>query len=189
MSRVRQFVVRLQDPAQLFMANPPSPSSPDYTEFTAQPAMDTVRDLLLMRRPPKDAEIQLVVVLPKDKITPGLQDQLQRSVRRWIVVQNRLDVEKTSATGAVGRRLFVISCLVFLALQTLALIVRNLGDQLDNLVVDAVGEGLSVASWVILWVPVQMFTVEMWRGSIWRRRMAHMEQMTVLVRDEEQAEA
>lgn len=181
MARIRQIVVRLQDPKQLFVANPPDPASPEYTEYTAQPAMDTVRDMLLMRRPPRDAEIQLVVVLPESAITPGLQERLTESVRRWIRVQNRLDVERTSVDGAIGRRLFMISAVVFIALQTLAILIRDWGDRLDDLLIDAIGEGLSVASWVILWVPVQMFTVEAWRGGIWRRRMEQLERMNVLV--------
>ena len=56
MANRRTIVVRLQRPEQLFEADDVSPMSADYTEFTAQPAMDTVRDVLLMRMPPKDTE-------------------------------------------------------------------------------------------------------------------------------------
>ena len=111
MPNVRQFVVRLDRPEQLFEADPISPTSSAYTEYTAQPAMDTVRDLLLMRLPPKDADVQIDVVLPPDQVRAGLDDELTAAVRRWVRVQNTIDVETTEAGGAVGRRLFLLGLL------------------------------------------------------------------------------
>jgi hypothetical protein len=59
--------------------------------------------------------------------------------------------------------------------------VKNVGADVSDYLVDAVGEGLSVASWVMLWFPVQMFTVEVWRSSIRRRRSRILERITVEV--------
>jgi hypothetical protein len=92
-----------------------------------------------------------------------------------------MDVESTEADGAVGRRLFVFGVAAFLLLQTLSQFVAHLGDRYDDLVVDAVAEGLNVTSWVMLWFPVQLFTVQAWRASIRRRRMHVMERLTVTV--------
>ena len=44
MPSVRQFVVRLDRPEQLFEADPISPTSSAYTEYTAQPAMDMEKE-------------------------------------------------------------------------------------------------------------------------------------------------
>lgn len=175
----RTIVVRLQRPEQLFEADPVAPTSPEYTEYTAQPAMVTVRDMILMRMPPKHAEIELQVVLPEDQMRDGLGEELTVAVRRWLRVQNRMDVEATEAGGAIGRRLFLLGVAAFLVLQTTSIFVRSIGDDLDNYLVDAIGEGLSVTSWVMLWFPVQLFTVELWRAQIRRRRVRSMEQMTV----------
>lgn len=182
MSTRRQIVIRLSTAAQLFTVAPVSAMSPDYTEYTAQPAMDTVRDLVLRRSPPKDEDLVLVIELPADQLHPGLDDKLTVAVRRWTTVQNIIDDDATSAGGAVGRRLFVVGVLAFLALQVLSIVVRRLGDDWDNYLVDAVGEGLSVTSWVMLWFPVQIFTVEAWRSRIRRRRAAAISRMTVRTR-------
>ncbi len=181
MPSVRHIVIRLQRPEQLFAPDPVSPTSPDYTEYTAQAAMDTVRDMLLMRMPPKNTEIELQVVLPADQVRDGLSEELTTAARRWLKVQNTMDVESTEADGAIGRRLFVFGVIAFLILQTLSQFVAHLGDQYDDLVVDAVAEGLNVTSWVMLWFPVQLFTMQAWRASIRRRRMRIMERLTVQV--------
>lgn len=180
MPGVREITVRLNRPDQLFTADT-SPESPDYSEFTAQPAMITVRDMLIARMPRHHSEIRLVVLLPEEHIRPGLGEELSEAVRRWVRVQNIIDVDTTGAGGAIGRRLFMICAGVFMVLQTISIVVKNLGDDVGNYLVDAVGEGLSVASWVILWFPVQLFTVEVWRSRLRRRRAKVIERISVTV--------
>ncbi|MEY4136696.1 MAG: hypothetical protein RL205_824 [Actinomycetota bacterium] len=181
MPTTREFVVRLDSPEQLFTASPVSPMSDAYTEFTAQPAMETVRDLLLLHSPSKADEVELILVLPDDLVRPGIDAELTTAVRRWIRVQNTIEGESTQAGGAVGRRLFVLGVITFFLLQLASITVRKYGDTVDNYAVDAVAEGLGVISWVMLWFPVQIFTVEAWRGSIRRRRATSIERMTVQV--------
>ncbi len=181
MAPLRQLVVRLDRPEQLFVADPVSPMSSRYTEFTAQPAMDTVRDLLLMRSPAKDAEIELLLVLPEHQVHAGLDAELTDAVRRWVRVQNLMDTEQSGAGGAIGRRLFFVGVGAFLLLQTLSIVVKKIGDATNDYVIDAIGEGLSVTSWVMLWFPVQIFTMEAWRSRIRRRRAKVIERMTVRV--------
>lgn len=180
---IRQIIVCLQHPGQLFTVDPVSPTSVDYTEYTAQPAMDTVRDMLLARQPPRDARIELLIRLPRDQMHPGIQDELGVAVRRWLRVQNLMDVDATHAGGAVGRRLLVLGILSFLVLQITSLVVRNSGGPDDEYLFDALGEGLSVTSWVMLWFPVQLVTMEVWRSSIRRRRMRIIERLDVAVEE------
>jgi hypothetical protein len=181
MSTTRTIVVTLSHPEQLFLADDVKPSSPDYSEFTAQPAMDTVRDMLLMRMPRKTTDIELEVVLPNDQVRSGLDNELTEAVRRWVRVQNTMDVESSQADGSIGRRLFLLGFLAFMVLQTLSIWVRKLGEDTNDFLLAAIAEALGVVSWVMLWFPVQMFTVEVWRASIKRRRMLAMERMTVKV--------
>jgi hypothetical protein len=174
-------VVKLNRPAQLFETDPVEPSSPDYTEYTAQPAMDTVRDMLLIRMPSRETSIDLQLVLPKASMRPGLDADLTAAVRRWVTVQNRIDVDTSHAAGAIGRRLFLLGLLAFMFLQCASIVVRKLGEDTNDLLLAALAEALSVSSWVMLWFPVQMFTMEVWRSTIRRRRMDDMERMTVHV--------
>jgi hypothetical protein len=181
MTSTRTIVVPLRHPEQLFAADPVKPSTTDYTEFTAQPAMDTVRDMLLMRMPRRTTDIQLQVVLPNDQVRAGLDAELTEAVRRWVRVQNRMDVESSEVDGSIGRRLFVLGFLAFMVLQCLSIFVRKLSEDTNDLLLAAIAEALGVISWVMLWFPVQMFTMESWRSSIRRRRMSAMERMTVAV--------
>lgn len=181
MPGMRRFVVRLDRPEQLFETDPISPTSPDYTEYTAQPAMDTVRDLLLVRMPRRGSDVEIEVVLPPEHVRPGLDEELTAAVRRWVRVQNTIDVETTEAGGAVGRRLFLLGLLAFFVLQVSSIWVRNQADDVDSYLVDSVGEGLSVASWVMLWFPLQLATMEVWRAVLRRRRMRVIERVSVRV--------
>ncbi|MBU6279516.1 MAG: hypothetical protein KGN78_09735 [Actinomycetales bacterium] len=177
--RTRRIVIRLDDPEQLFYAKPPHPSSPDYTEFTAQPAMDTVRDILLMRLPTRHTRVEIDLVLPAKKLHAGLDEELTTAVRRWVRVQNRMQGEASEVEGVVGRRLFILGALAFLVFQSLSIVVRNHGELWGNIFVNDLGEGLGVASWVMLWVPVQIFTIEAWRSAIARRRFRTLERVSV----------
>jgi len=180
-SSTRTIVVPLNHPEQLFTADIVKPSSSDYSAFTAQPAMDTVRDMLLMRMPRKTTDIELEVVLPNDQVRAGLDAELTDAVRRWVSVQNTMDVESTEADGSIGRRLFLLGFVAFMLLQTLSIFVRKLGEDTNDFLLAAIAEALGVISWVMLWFPVQMFTVEVWRASIKRGRMKAMERITVKV--------
>lgn len=181
MPTTREFIVRLDSPDQLFTARAVSPMSESYTEFTAQPALETVRDLLLLRSPAKTDDIELIVVLPDDQVRSGMDAELTAAVRRWITVQNALDGEATKASEVVGRRLFIFGFLSFFLLQLASIAVRKYGDTVDDYFIDALAEGLGVISWVMLWFPVQIFTVEAWRSSIRRRRARAIERMVVRV--------
>lgn len=182
MTRKRTIVVPLKHADQLFVADDIRPWSPDYTEFTAQPAMDTVRDLLLRHLPRKTTEIEIQVILPNDQVRTGLADELTIAVRRWVKVQNIMDAEATGADGPIGRRLFVLGLLAFMVLQSISILVRKLAEQdSNNLPLDAIAEALSVSSWVMLWFPVQIVSVEAWRHALRRRRMDAIERLTVTV--------
>lgn len=178
---LRQIYVRLSRPEQLFVADRIDPWSAAYTEYTAQPAMVTIRDMLMSRMPRSSQQVHLVVALPAQACRDGLDAELTEAVRRWVRVQNLMEIDTTQADGAVGRRLFAICSMVFMVLQTMSILVKNVGAEVDDYLVDAIGEGLSVASWVMLWFPVQLFTVEVWRSAIRRRRSRILERITVEV--------
>ena len=178
---MRRFVVRLDRAEQLFDTDPVSPMSEGYTEYTAQPAMDTIRDQLLVHMPARQDTVEIEVQLPPDQVREGLADDLTQAVRRWVQVQNRIDVDTTEAGGKTGWRLFFIGILAFFVLQLSSLWVRSQEEAFDEFLIGSVGEGLTVASWVMLWFPLQMATMEVWGAMIRRRRMRVIERVSVLV--------
>lgn len=177
--------VHLSTPHQLFETDDLSPFSPLYTEFTAQPAMETVRDMLLRRQPHRSSSVELLLILPADQIQVGLDELLTQAVRRWVRAQNMMDIDSTEAGGAIGRRLLPLGVLAFLLFQTASVLVRNSAAPEDEYLIDVLAEGLSITSWVLLWFPVQLTTMDVWRAMIRRRRMRILERMTVRVEPED----
>jgi len=177
---VLTYVVRLQHPRQLFQADPVDPMSRLYTEFTAVPALDTVRDLVLAS-PTGHRGVRLVIELPSACVTPGLQEELTEAIARYVAVANTLDSDIRAADGPIVRRLLVLSVAAFFLVQTCAIWVRNLGERTGIDPVQALGEGLTVASWVLLWVPVQQLTVEQWRSHLQARRVRALRHPEIVV--------
>ncbi len=174
-----QLRVRLDHPGQLFKADDISPSDPRYTEYTAQPALDTVREELLIKTLPKNQPVELLLELPAEHIHPSTEAQLNEAVHRYLQVENKLDQESFQSRGPVVRRLLVVSLAVFFAIQMVSITIKNLTNSDDYYVTDSISEGLAVTSWVILWVPVQFLTVDAWQRSLRRRRLGTINRMQV----------
>ena len=71
--------------------------------------------------------------------------------------------------------------IAFFILQVTSIWVRQKANDHDGYLVDSLGEGLSVASWVMLWFPLQLATMEVWRAVLRRRRMRVIERVSVNV--------
>lgn len=176
-----QLRVRLDHPGQLFKADDISPTDPRYTEYTAQPALDTVREELLIKTLPKDQPVELLLEVPEEHIHPTTETQLNEAVHRYLFVESKLDQESFQSRGPVFRRLLVVSVIVFFAIQVIAITVKNLTNAEDYYITDSLSEGLAVTSWVILWVPVQFLTVDAWQRNLRRRRLRAINRMQVRV--------
>lgn len=64
--------IRLQDPRQLFEVLPVDPMTDDYTPFTAQPALVSLRDRMLRQSRRAAPGTTLTVVLPEHQVRDGL---------------------------------------------------------------------------------------------------------------------
>jgi hypothetical protein len=174
-----QLRVRLDHPDQLFKADDISPSDPRYTEYTAQPALDTVREELLIKTLPKDQPVELILEIPQEYIHASSEKQLNEAVHRYLQVENKLDQESFQSRGPVVRRLLVVSIVVFFSIQMVSITIKNLTNSEDYYLTDSLAEGLAVTSWVILWVPVQFLTVDAWQRRLRRRRLGTINRMQV----------
>lgn len=177
---VRTFTVRLRSPHQLFRTSAVDPMSPEYSEFTAVPALDTIRELVIAS-PTRHHRIRLVLELPASEVTPGLADELTVAIDRYLDVATALDTDAARASGPISRRLLLLSAGAFMVVQLTAIWVRNVGDATGADLLQALGEGLTVASWVLLWVPIQLLTVESWRSRLRSRRLAALRDPEVVL--------
>jgi hypothetical protein len=141
--------------------------------------MDTVRDMLLRKQPRGTAEVELVVNLPCDQFQPGLEEALTVGIRRWVHAQNLIDLDSTEAGGAIRRRLLPLGVIAFFLFQLASILVKSNTKPTEEYLIDVVGEGLSITSWVLLWFPVQLMTMEVWRSAVERRRLRVLDRITL----------
>jgi len=157
--------ISLRDPAQLFTTIEVDPRSTDYGEYAVRPAIESVRDALVVDPPSGDGSIELRISLPRASITPGLDAELTAAVRRWADVELEVDARRSGATWARARRMTVAVVALFLLVQLVTLAIRRAATAVDNDIVAALAEGVSVVGWVLLWFPIDSYLVERSRRS------------------------
>jgi len=131
--------------------------------------MQTLLDELHTRSP--DAAIHLTLYLPGDQITPELEERTKDAIRRYCEFQienNEREVENTRYSGQRAFRVGLVGMAIFLLLSTICYVVANKASNYLILGIAAVmATFFSVASWVIIWGPVDTL-VYGWR-TIWRQ--------------------
>ncbi len=148
-----RFEIGLERPDQLFTADPPAPTSPWYGRFTVEPALEVVRRETW--RPRRGEPVVVEVVLPAAEVRPGLAEELTAAARRWFVVADEVDASLGRSAAVEGRWTLLPSFAWFLALILVSFFVLRLGRAVHETFVLAIGQGITVSAWVILWVPVE----------------------------------
>lgn len=175
-----RFEIELERPGQLFTADPPPPTSPAYHRFTVEPALEVVRRESWRLRSGDPVVIDLV--LPAEEAHPALADELTVAARRWFAVADEIDASLGRAETVVGVRTFLPSLLLFFALILVSFVVVRFGNRLGDSFVRALGQGLTVAAWVILWVPIERLSADVISRRARHRRAKALAAATVEVR-------
>jgi hypothetical protein len=153
----QDLVVRVADIRDLFTAPDTDPLSQHEGEVMGEPAlMRVVRRLMAARR--MSGERNLVVMLPADKIEPGLDERARLALVRYCT----LKLEDNDATLRTMRReasrLLVRGVLILLVCVGLSSVFRSESITfLPPLINSALGEGFNVIGWVMLWRPVEAY--------------------------------
>lgn len=145
-----------------------------------EPALEVVRreSWRLRRHDP----VVVDLVLPAAEVHPALADELTGAARRWFAVADEVDTSVGRAETVVGFRTFLPSLLVFFALILVSFVVVRLGNRFGDSFVRALGQGLTVAAWVILWVPIERLSGDAIARRARRRRAKTLAAATVEVR-------
>jgi len=145
-----------------------------------EPALEVVRreSWRLRRHDP----VVVDLVLPAAEVHPALADELTGAARRWFAVADEVDTSVGRAETVVGFRTFLPSLLVFFALILVSFVVVRLGNRCGDSFVRALGQGLTVAAWVILWVPIERLSGDAIARRARRRRAKTLAAATVEVR-------
>jgi hypothetical protein len=157
--------LRLRDLAQLFNSMDPSPFvdrdlDADAEEFI----MSWAREL------PPDPDLELVIELtlpaPLDRIA-GVED----SVRRYFATRAAIKKLEFGQLLRRGRLSLVVGSVFLVACLLLGQLVSRSG---FGAFTDIIKEGLTIAGWVALWRPLEIYLYDWWPLYEERRRLEHL---------------
>jgi len=153
----QELVVQVGEVRDLFTAPDADPLAQHEGEVMGEPALLRVVRKLMAARTMSDTR-KLVVMLPADKVEPGLDERTRAALRRYC----RLKLEDNDAQLLLMRReagrLLVRGMLILLICVGVSSVFRSETlTFLPPLINNALGEGFNVIGWVMLWRPVEAY--------------------------------
>jgi hypothetical protein len=148
-------VIQINTINQLFNAPEINPFSDKPIDVAGESALTRMVRQLLSRYMQKSEGTRLIIQMPADQITPGLQTKTAEAVRRYAdakIKDNKLNIR-------VSRRVGLIELLVACAVAMVALVVTTavlagplagLSETLRGFILGFV----SILAWVLLWNPL-----------------------------------
>jgi hypothetical protein len=152
-----ELVVQVGDIRHLFTAPDTDPLAQHEGEVMGEAALlRVVRKLMATRR--MSGARKLVVLLPADKIEPGLDERARAALVRYCT----LKIEDNEAQLGLGRReagrLLARGALILMVCVGLSSVFRSESfTLLPPLLSNALGEGFNVIGWVMMWRPVEAY--------------------------------
>ncbi|HJS17462.1 MAG TPA: hypothetical protein VJ785_01850 [Anaerolineales bacterium] len=152
----RDIVIRLDSIDQLFNEPDVNPFSDEEVDVLGEPALLRAVRRLLARRVRNWEGMRLVLELPADQITPGLEKETEAALRRYSAAKiedNRLTIRLSRTRSLIGLGIvLVISILVILIVYFL---LTSIFTRASDAAKALVASSLSVFVWVSLWGPME----------------------------------
>ncbi len=148
--------LRLRDVTHLFKPSDATPLSDQHYPFGSKPGIEQV--LAEIYAHPRAREISLLITLPPDHLTPGIERTVQDAVKRYAdarILDARYQAIK------IKDQAFRAMPLAILGLILIAGSVPLMDPSLSYLV-QLAGNGLSVAGWVAVWYPLDSLIFQVW---------------------------
>jgi len=153
----QELVVRVGEISHLFTAPDTDPLAQHEGEVMGEPALlRVVRRLLAARK--MDNNVKLVVLLPVDKIEPGMAERARAALTRYCTLKledndAQLRITRREAARLLLRGLLILAVCVALSSLFRSEVITFLPPFLRN----TLGEGFNVIGWVMLWRPVEAY--------------------------------
>jgi hypothetical protein len=152
----RDIVIRLDSIDQLFNAPDMNPFSEEEVDVLGEPALLRAVRRLLSHHIRNWEGMQLVLELPADQITPGLEQQTEQALRRYSAAKiedNHLTIRLGRNRSLIGLGMVTVISIVVIGLAYLlfSTIWAGAADGVKTLV----AASISVFVWVILWDPME----------------------------------
>jgi hypothetical protein len=150
-------VVRVGDIRDLFTAPDTDPLAQNEGEVMGEPALLRVARKLMAAGKMSGAR-KLVVLLPDDKIVPGLAERAGRALQRYCTLKledndAQLRLMRREAGGLLLRGMLILLVCVGVSSVFRSGTITFLPPIINN----ALGEGFNVIGWVMLWRPVETY--------------------------------
>ena len=152
-----ELVVQVGEIRDLFVAPNADPLAPNEGEVVGEPALRRVVRKLMAARKMRSAH-KLVVLLPDDKIQPGLAERARLALARYCTLKLEDNDAELRLMRREAGRLLVRGMLILLVCVGVSSVFRSEAIPfLPPLLSNALGEGFNVIGWVMLWRPVETY--------------------------------
>ena len=153
------FLLPMRDMAHMFNAPPVDPLSPSPPEVLGISGARYVLQQLETRRQVKAETLH--VVLPNDKVTPGLAEQTQHAFERYAEYRIQEQQALASETRRRGWRVTVASLVLLAFFLTLAnFFASEATEGMRPLFRQTLEYGFEIIGWVMLWHPIEALVFE-----------------------------
>ena len=169
----QDIVIRLDSIDQLFNEPDIDPFSDEEVDVLGEPALLRAVRRLLARRIRNWEGMRLILELPADQITPGLEQQTEQALRRYSdakIEDNQLTIRLGRTRSLIGLGMVTLISLVVLGIAYLLFntVFAIAPDSVKTLVAASV----SVFVWVILWDPMEKLLFD-WVQPYMENRILH----------------
>ncbi len=152
-----ELMVQVGEIRDLFTAPDTDPLAQHEGEVMGEPALLRVARRLMAARKMSGAR-KLVVLLPGDKIEPGLAERARMALVRYCTLKLEDNDAELRLMRREAGRLLLRGVLILLVCVGVSSVFRSETITfLPPLINSALGEGFNVIGWVMLWRPVETY--------------------------------
>ncbi len=154
---VQELVVQVHEIRDLFAAPDTDPLAQHEGEVMGEPALLRVVRRLMAARSMSGAR-RLVVLMPGDKIEPGLAERARAALVRYCTLKLEDNDAQLRSMRREAGRLLLRGIVILLVCMGLSSVFNSEAITfLPPLINSTLGEGFNVIGWVMLWRPVEAY--------------------------------
>jgi hypothetical protein len=152
----QDIIIRLETIDQLFNAPDINPFSEEEVDVLGEPALLRAVRRLLARRIRSWEGMRLILELPEDQITSGLDKRTEEALRRYSaarIEENHLTIRLSRTRSLIG--LGMVTAISVVVIGIAYFLFTNVFPRASDNVVGIVTACISVFVWVSLWGPME----------------------------------
>ncbi len=178
--KVFEITLKLTEIEYLFQKPEISPLSENYRVYSYIAGIEYISNELYAD--PSPNAIRLNLLLPAEQITPDLEAKTEAGVARYCQGRLRDVHHEIHAILWRGTRALALALVALFVLIGASRLIYSE----DNLLRQVISEGLSIAAWVSLWVPLEMLIFRIWEHRLDKKIYTLLSEMEITISPIEQ---